>query len=348
MKLSNFKFELPEHRIAQYPISIKEDARLMVIHKNSGQIEHKTFKDLPSYFSEGDTLVANNSKVLPCKLYGCKEKTNAQVEVLLLRKLNHEHALWDTIVEPARKIRIGNKIYFNNGELIAEIIDNTTSRGRILKLLFNGTEEEFYALIDQIGHMPLPNQIGRPSTIEDRDYYQTIFAQNIGSIVLPAAGLHFTPYLLKYLELQNIAVVDLTLHIGLGELKTIDMEDLTKVRASSERFVITEETADVVNQSLDTQKKVCAVGTSVLRAMESSVSVACKLKPTDSWTNKFILPSYSFKVCNALLTTFHLPSSISLVSVAAFGGEELVLAAYAEAIKENYRFFLYGDSMLII
>ncbi|ROT47447.1 tRNA preQ1(34) S-adenosylmethionine ribosyltransferase-isomerase QueA [Candidatus Cardinium hertigii] len=348
MKLSNFKFELPAHNIAQYPMHPKEDARLMVLHKDSGQIEHKTLKDLPSYFSEGDTLVANDSKVLPCKLYGYKEKTNAKVEVLLLRKLNNENALWDTIVEPARKIRIGNKIYFGNGELVAEIIDNTTSRGRTLKLLFDGTEEEFYALIDQIGHMPLPNQIERPSTLDDRTYYQTIFAQNIGSIVLPAAGLHFTPYLLKYLELQNISVVSVTLHIGLGELKIIDMEDLTKVKASSERFIITQESADVVNQSIANQKKVCAIGTSVLRAIESSVSVSCKLKANNNWTNKFILPSCSFKICNALLTTFHLPSSISLVSVAAFGGEELVLAAYAEAIDKHYRFFLYGDAMLII
>lgn len=231
---------------------------------------------------------------------------------------------------------------------MAEIIDNTTSRGRTLKLLFDRTEEEFYALVNQIGHMPLPPQIGRSSEPEDRAYYQTIFAQNIGSIVLPAAGLHFTPYLLKYLALQNISVVPVTLHIGLGELSTIDMEDLTKVRASSERFTITPETATVVNHSLQHQKKVCAVGTSVLRAMESSVSVACQIKPASDWTNKFILPSYSFKVCSALLTTFHLPSSISLVSVAAFGGEELILNAYAEAIKEGYRFFLYGDSMLII
>ncbi|AXI24470.1 S-adenosylmethionine:tRNA ribosyltransferase-isomerase [Cardinium endosymbiont of Sogatella furcifera] len=348
MKLSNFKFTLPEHSIAQYPIEAKENARLMVVHKASGKIEHTTFKELPTYFNEGDTLVVNDSKVLPCKLYGCKEKTNAQVEVLLLRKLNDEHGLWDTIVEPARKIRIGNKIYFGNGELVAEIIDNTTSRGRTLKLLFDRPEEEFYALINQIGHMPLPHQIGRPSKPEDREYYQTIFGANIGSIVLPAAGLHFTPYLLKYLALQNIAVVPVTLHIGLGELSTIDMEDLTKVRASSERFIITQETTKVVNQSLSHQKKVCAVGTSVLRAIESSVSVSCQLKEASDWTNKFILPSCTFKVCNALLTTFHLPSSISLVSVAAFGGEELVLDAYAEAIKEGYRFFLYGDSMLII
>ncbi|WP_339044204.1 tRNA preQ1(34) S-adenosylmethionine ribosyltransferase-isomerase QueA [Cardinium endosymbiont of Tipula unca] len=348
MKLSNFKFDLPEGSIAKYPIAEKQEARLMVVHRDSGQIEHKTFKDLPTYFSEGDTLVVNDSKVLPCKLYGYKEKTNAQVEVLLLRKLNAENDLWDTIVEPARKIRVGNKIYFGHGELVAEIIDNTTSRGRTLKLLFEGTEADLYALINEIGHMPLPAQVGRSSEPEDREYYHTIFSQNMGSIVLPAAGLHFTPYLLKYLELQNIAVTPITLHIGLGELRTIDMEDLTKVRASSEYFVISEKAANVVNDSLTNQKKVCAVGTSVLRAMESSVSVSCKLKPNSDWTNKFILPSFPFKVCNALLTTFHLPSSISLVSVAAFGGEELVLAAYAEAIKENYRFFLYGDSMLII
>lgn len=309
MKLSNFKFELPAHSIAQYPLEVKGDARLMVVHKDSGKIEHKAFKDLLTYFSEGDTLVINDSKVLPCKLYGCKEKTNTQVEVLLLRKLNDEHGLWDAIVEPARKIRIGNKIYFGNGELVAEIIDNTTSRGRTLKLLFDRTEEEFYELINQIGHMPLPHQMGRSSKPEDREYYQTIFAKNIGSIVLPAAGLHFTPYLLKYLALQNISVVPVTLHIGLGELTTIDMEDLTKVRASSERFMITQETTKVVNHSLNHQKKVCAVGTSVLRAMESSVSVSCQLKEVSDWTNKFILPSCPFKVCNTLLTTFHLPSS---------------------------------------
>ncbi|MDD9139553.1 MAG: tRNA preQ1(34) S-adenosylmethionine ribosyltransferase-isomerase QueA [Candidatus Cardinium sp.] len=348
MKLSNFKFELPKDLIAQYPIESKEAARLMVVHKDSGQIEHKTIKELASYFEKGDTLVANDSKVLPCKLYGYKEKTNAEVEVILLRKLSHEHALWDTIVEPARKIRIGNKIYFGNGELVAEIIDNTTSRGRTLKLLFEGGESDFYALIEQIGHVPLPPQIGRSSTPEDSLYYKTLFAKNIGSIVLPAAGLHFTPYLLKYLELCNISVTCVTLHIGLGELKTIDMEDLTKVKAASERFIITEEAAHVVNQSLAKQKKVCAVGTSVLKAIESSVSVSCHLKANNGWTNKFILPSYPFKICNALLTTFHLPFSSSLVNIAAFGGEELVLAAYAEAIKEKYRFFLYGDAMLII
>ncbi|HLP34794.1 MAG TPA: tRNA preQ1(34) S-adenosylmethionine ribosyltransferase-isomerase QueA [Amoebophilaceae bacterium] len=348
MKLSNFKFTLPEKNIAKQPIEQKEAARLMVVHKDSGQIEHKLFKDLPTYFLEGDTLVVNDSKVLPCKLYGHKEKTNAQVEVLLLRKLNQEDALWDTIVEPARKIRVGNKIYFGDGALVAEIIDNTTSRGRTLKLLFDGTDEEFYALLDQMGHMPLPNQIGRQSEPADKEYYQTIFAQNIGGIVLPAAGLHFTPYLLKYLDLHNVSVVPITLHIGLGELRTIDMEDLTKVRAASEWFNISPDTMQVVNASLEQQRKVCAVGTSVLRAIESSVSASYKLKTNSGWTNKFILPSYTFKVCNALLTTFHLPSSLSLVNVAAFGGEKLILHAYAEAIKEQYRFFLYGDSMLVI
>ncbi len=348
MKLSNFKFALPEKNIAKQPIEPKEAARLMVVHKDSGQIEHKLFKDLPAYFLEGDTLVVNDSKVLPCKLYGHKEKTNAQVEVLLLRKLNHENALWDTIVEPARKIRVGNKIYFGDGALVAEIIDNTTSRGRTLKLLFDGTDEEFYALLDQMGHMPLPSQIGRQSEPVDKEYYQTIFAQNIGGIVLPAAGLHFTPYLLKYLELHNVSVVPITLHIGLGELRTIDMEDLTKVRAASEWFNISSDAMRVVNTSLEHQRKVCAVGTSVLRAIESSVSASCKLKTNSGWTNKFILPSYTFKVCNALLTTFHLPSSLSLVNVAAFGGEELILHAYAEAIKEQYRFFLYGDTMLVV
>ena len=348
MKLSNFKFSLPEHCIARYPMDPKEGARLMVVHRDSGKIEHKSFKDLPSYFSQGDTLVVNDSKVIPCKLYGYKEKTNAQVEVLLLRKLNHETALWDTIVEPARKIRVGNKIYFGNGELVAEIIDNTTSRGRTLKLLFEGTEEEFYMLIDQIGHMPIPSQIGRPSEVEDKQYYQTVFSKQLGGIVLPAAGLHFTPYLLKYFALQNVAIVPLTLHIGLGELQTIDMEDLTKVRPSSEHFIIPQETANVVNTSVAHKKQVCAVGTSVLRAIEASVSVASQLKAKDDWQNKLILPSYPFKICSRLLTTFHLPFSRSLIAVAAFGGEKLILSAYQEAIKEYYRFFLYGDSMLII
>ncbi|TDG95766.1 tRNA preQ1(34) S-adenosylmethionine ribosyltransferase-isomerase QueA [Cardinium endosymbiont of Culicoides punctatus] len=348
MKLSNFKFDLPEGSIAKYPIAEKQNARLMVVHKNSGQIEHKTFKDLPSYFNEGDSIVVNDSRVLPCKLYGYKEKTNAQVEVLLLRRLSQEDDLWDTIVEPARKIRVGNKIYFGNGELVAEIIDNTTSRGRTLKLSFEGTSEELYELINEIGYMPIPSHMGRPAELEDRTHYQTIFAKNVGSIVLPAAGLHFTPYLLKYLELQNIAVVPVTLHIGLGELKILDMEDLTKVRAASEYFTIPEGTATTVNNSIVNQKKICAVGTSVLRAIESSVAVSWQLNANSNWTNKFILPSCHFKICNALLTTFHLPSSISLINVASFGGEELILAAYAEAIKENYRFFLYGDSMLII
>jgi len=348
MKLSNFKFSLPEHFIAKYPIYPKEDARLMVVHKDSGHIEHKTFRDFSLYFSAGDTLVVNDSKVTSCKLYGYKEKTNAQVEVLLLRQLNHEESLWDTIVEPARKIRVGNRIYFGNGELEAEIIDNTTSRGRTLKLLFHGKQEDCDAFIEEIGQMPLPTQIGRPSEPEDKQYYHSIFSKQLGGIVLPAASLHFTHYLLKYFALHNVSVVPLTLHIGLGELKTIDMEDLTKVRPSSEYFSISQATADVVNVALDNKKKVCAVGTSVLRAMESSVSVSCQLKPKNDWQNQLILPSYSFKICNSLLTQFHLPSSRSLISVAAFGGEELILKAYEEAITEGYRFFLYGDSMLII
>lgn len=348
IKLSNFKFSLPESLIAQYPIEKKENARLMVVHRKTGQIEHKVFKDLHSYFNEGDTLVVNDSKVLPCKLYGYKEKTNAQVEVILIRQLNHKNNLWDTIVEPSRKIRVGNKIYFANSELIAEIIDNTTSRGRTVKLLFDGTEEEFYALIDEIGHMPIPPQIKRPSEPSDKLAYQTIFSKHIGSVVLPAAGLHFTPYLLKYLELKSVSLVPITLHIGLEELRTIDMEGLSKVRAASEPFTISEQTQHAINSSIDQQKRVCAVGTSVLRALESSVSVSHRVKATHSWTNKFIIPSYNFKICNALLTTFHLPYSTSLISTAAFGGESLILEAYAEAVKEKYRFFLYGDSMLII
>ena len=348
MKLSAFKFDLPANQIALYPAETRDEARLMVVHKATGKIEHKLVKDILDYFEVEDTLVINDTKVFPANLYGSKEKTDAQVEVLLLRALNEQVHLWDTMVDPARKIRVGNRLYFGNGELVAEVVDNTTSRGRTLKFLFDGTQEEFYHIAEQLGTIPLPEQLKRKAEDVDRIHYQTVYAKHIGSVVAPTAGLHFTHYLLKRLELKGINVAPITLHIGLGTLKAIDMEDLTKYRACAEQFLISEETAQVINQSLDNKRQVCAVGTSSLRTVESSVSVAGRLKPGAQWTNKFIFPPYRCKICTSIITGFHLPKSTPFINVASFGGYALIMEAYQVAIKEKYRFFVYGDAMLII
>jgi len=348
MKLSSFKFTLPSKLIASHPVENREEARLMVVHKHTGQIEHKTFKDLIDYLGENDTLVLNDTKIFPSKLYGSKEKTGAQIEVFLLRELESGEHLWDTLVEPARKIRVGNKLYFGDGELVAEVLDNTTSRGRTLKFLFEGTREEFYEIVDQLGFVPLPNQLKRKPEAEDRERYQTIYAQHIGAVVPPFAGLHFSAHLLKRLELKGVHIAPLTLHIGLNSMKIIDVEDLTKYRIGSEQFLIPDDTVTTVNTALDDKKQVCAVGTSTIKALETSVSVAGRLKPAQGWTNKLIFPPYDFKVCTSLITNFHLPESLPLVNAAAFGGYELMMEAYQLAIKEKYRFFVYGDAMLII
>lgn len=348
MKLSAFKFELPEEKIAKYPSENRDDSRLMVLHKETGEIEHKVFRDVVDYFEEGDVLVNNDTKVFPARLYGQKEKTGAQIEVFLLRELNPEMHLWDVLVDPARKIRVGNKLYFGEGELVAEVIDNTTSRGRTIRFLYDGSDEEFYKAIDTLGETPLPRTIPRATEPEDRERFQTIYAKHVGAVAAPVAGLHFTLQVLKRMEIKGVDVKSLTLHIGLGTFRPVDVEDLTKHKMDSENYIIGQETADYVNRALDNKKRVCSVGTTSMRALESSVSAGGRLKANEAWTDKFIFPPYEFKICNALITNFHLPESTLLMQAAAFGGYDNIMKAYQVAQKEGYRFFSYGDAMLII
>lgn len=348
MKLSEFKYDLPTGLIALYPAENRDESRMMVVHRDSGKIEHRIFKDVLEYFDEGDVIVGNDTKVFPARLYGNKEKTGAQIEVFLLRELNSEMHLWDVLVDPARKIRVGNKLYFGEGELVAEVIDNTTSRGRTIRFLFDGTEEEFYKAIDILGETPLPKYIQRKTEPEDRERFQTIFAKNKGAVAAPTAGLHFTPQLLKRLEIKGVDMDYITLHIGLGTFRPVDVEDLTKHKMDSENFYVKQETADRVNRALAEKKRICAVGTTVMRTLESSVSATGKLKANEGWTDKFIFPSYEFKICNAMVTNFHMPESTLMMMAAAFGGYDLIKEAYETAIKEKYRFLTYGDSMLIV
>jgi S-adenosylmethionine:tRNA ribosyltransferase-isomerase len=348
MKLSEFKFDLPVGSIALYPAENRDESRLMVVHKSTGKIEHKVFKDLTEYFNDGDVLVINDTKVFPARLYGNKEKTGAKIEVFLLRELNKDMRLWDVLVDPARKIRVGNKLYFGEGDLVAEVIDNTTSRGRTIRFLFDGTDEEFRKLIDSLGETPLPKYIKRKTEPEDRERYQTIFANVVGAVAAPTAGMHFTRQLVKRLEIIGSAIVPITLHIGLGSFRPVDVEDLTKHKMDSENFQVGTKTVAAVNDALENKQKVCAVGTTSMRALESSVSANGRLKERQGWTDKFIFPPYEFKICNTLITNFHMPESTLLMMACAFGGYDLVMKAYQEAIKENYRFFSYGDAMLII
>jgi S-adenosylmethionine:tRNA ribosyltransferase-isomerase len=348
MKLSEFKFELPLKLVAQHPAEDRDLAKLMVLHKDTGEIEHKTFKDIVDYFDEGDILVTNNTKVFPARLYGNKEKTGAQIEVFLLRELNKEMHLWDVLVDPARKIRVGNKLYFGDGELVAEVIDNTTSRGRTIKFLYDGDDQDFYKLVDSLGETPLPKYIKRPVEEADRERFQTIYAEEVGAVAAPTAGMHFTRQVLKRMELKGIKTSPITLHIGLGTFRPVDVEDLTKHKMDSENFKVPKKTAELVNESLDSKKRVCAVGTTAMRSMESSVTANNRLKENEGWTDRFIFPPYEFKICNALLTNFHMPESTLLMMAAAFGGYDNVMNAYQEAIKHKYRFLSYGDAMLII
>ncbi|MEO9801648.1 MAG: tRNA preQ1(34) S-adenosylmethionine ribosyltransferase-isomerase QueA [Reichenbachiella sp.] len=348
MKLSEFKFDLPPGLLALYPTENRDESRLMVIHKDTGEIEHKVFKDLIGYFGEGDSVILNDTKVFPARLYGNKEKTGAKIEVFLLRELNKELHLWDVLVDPARKIRVGNKLYFGEGDLVAEVIDNTTSRGRTIRFLFDGTDEEFYKSIDELGETPLPKEIARKTEPEDRERFQTIYADKVGAVAAPTAGIHFTKQMLKRLELQGVDTRAITLHLGLGTFRPVDVEDLTKHKMDSENYIVPEDTASLVNKVLDDKKKVCAIGTTVLRALESSVSANGRLKANEGWTDKFIFPPYDFKIVKSLVTNFHLPESTLLMNAAAFGGFDLVMEAYQVAIKEKYRFFSYGDAMLII
>lgn len=348
MKLSQFKFDLPAGCIALYPAENRDESRLMVIHKDSGKIEHKIFKDIVKYFNDGDTLVINDTQVYPARLFGNKEKTGAKIEVFLLRELNKEMRLWDVLVDPARKIRVGNKLYFGEGDLVAEVIDNTTSRGRTIRFLYDGSDEEFRSLIDSLGETPLPKYIKRETEPEDRERFQTIFSEKIGAVAAPAAGMHFTKQLVKRMEIIGADMTPITLHIGLGSFRPVEVEDLTKHKMDSENFFVKKDTVDIVNKALDNKKRICSVGTTSMRALESSVSANGRLKEREGWTDKFIFPPYEFKICNALISNFHMPESTLLMMACAFGGYDLMMDAYQTAIKENYQFFSYGDAMLII
>lgn len=349
MKLSNFGFELPEGLLAEYPSEQRDEAKLMVLNRKEGTIQHKHFKDLVDYFDEGDIMVFNNTKVFPARLYGNKEKTGARIEVFLLRELNSESRLWDVLVDPARKIRIGNKLFFGEDSgLVAEVIDNTTSRGRTLRFLYDGSYEEFRKKLNEMGETPLPKYIKRSVEASDEERYQTIYAKHEGAVAAPTAGLHFSKHLLKRLEIKGINLSELTLHVGLGTFNPVEVEDLSKHRMDSEEVFIPESTADAVNKALDTKKRVCAVGTTVMRSMESSVSANAHLKPYEGWTNKFIFPPYEFSVANCMITNFHTPKSTLMMMTSAFAGHDLLKEAYEEAIKEGYKFYSYGDAMLII
>jgi len=350
MKLSKFKFNLPENQIAQYPSHHRDESRLLVLHRKDGKIEHKIFKEVIDYFNEGDLFVFNDTKVFPARLFGNKEKTGAQIEVFLLRELNREMRLWDVLVEPARKIRIGNKLYFGDDDsVVAEVIDNTTSRGRTLRFLFDGTHEEFKKSLFDLGETPLPrNMISRPVEPEDAERFQTIFANKEGAVSAPAAGTHFSRELFKRMEIKDIDTAFITSHMSLGNFREIDVEDLTKHKMDSEQMQITEETAQRVNRAKDEEKNVCAVGVTVMRALETVVGTEGRIKAYDGWTNKFIFPPYDFTVATAMITNFHLPLSTLLMLTAAFGDYDHVMNAYDVALKEGYRFGVYGDAMLIV
>jgi len=348
MKLSEFKFELPQNLIALDPAENRDDSRLMVVHKDSGKIEHRVFKDIVEYFGEGDVLVGNDTLVFPARLYGRKEKTGAKIEVFLLRELNADMHLWDVLVDPARKIRVGNKLYFGNGDLVAEVIDNTTSRGRTIRFLFDGDSAAFDKVVETLGETPLPKYIKRKVKPEDKERFQTIFAKNKGAVSAPTAGLHFTRQLLKRLQLKGVDMSFITLHIGLGTFRPVDVEDLTKHKMDSENFIVGNEVVDTVNKALDTKHRVCAIGTTAMRALESAVSATNRLKAREGWTDKFIFPPYDFKICNAMITNFHMPESTLLMMASAFGGYELITEAYKVARKEKYKFLTYGDAMLIL
>jgi len=351
-KLSQFDFELPKELIAQYPPDNRDESKLMVLHRDSGKIEHRIFKDILEYFDDGDVMIFNNTKVFPARLYGKKEKTGAKIEVFLLRELNNEQRLWDVLVDPARKIRVGNKLYFSdddgNDVLVAEVVDNTTSRGRTIRFLYDGPEEEFQRDLYSLGNTPLPKYINRPAEAIDRERYQTIYAKEVGAVAAPTAGLHFSRELLKRLEIKGVNFAELTLHVGLGTFRSIDVEDLSKHKMDAEYFRIPPHAAEIVNQGKDRASRICSVGTTSMRSIESAVSADGYLKPAEGWTNLFIFPPYDFSIANCMVTNFHLPKSSLLIMICAFGGYDLLMEAYQEAIKKKYRFFSYGDAMLII
>jgi S-adenosylmethionine:tRNA ribosyltransferase-isomerase len=351
-KLSQFTFNLPKNLIAQYPAEERADARMMVVSKKTGKIEHKHFKDILEYLGDKDALIMNNTKVFPARMYGRKEKTGAKIEVFLLRELNKEVRLWDVLVDPARKIRVGNKLYFfdKNGKevLVAEVVDNTTSRGRTIRFLHDGDSDSFQAVLATLGQTPLPKYITRNAEAIDEERYQTIYAKEIGAVAAPTAGLHMSRELYKLLQIQGVNFGEITLHVGLGTFRTIDVEDLSKHKMEAEYFRIEPKTAELVNEAKSTGKNVCAIGTTTMRALESSISASKLLKPAEGWTNLFIYPPYDFSIANMLITNFHLPKSSLLIMVSAFAGHELLTEAYEIAMKEKYRFYSYGDAMLII
>ncbi len=349
MKLSKFKYKLPDDKIALHPVGNRDESKLMVLDREKGTIEHKIFKDVLDYFNDGDVMIFNDTKVFPARLYGNKEKTGAEIEVFLLRELNREQRLWDVLVDPARKIRIGNKLYFGeNDMLVAEVIDNTTSRGRTLRFLFDGNYDEFKKTLYSLGETPLPKFINRPVMPEDKERYQTIFARHEGAVAAPTAGLHFSRELLKRFEIKGVDFSYITLHVGLGNFRSVDVEDLTKHKMDSEQIFVPEETCTRVNRAKEDRKNICAVGTTVMRTLESTVSTQGQLKPFEGWTNKFIFPPYDFNVANRMITNFHLPLSTLLMMVSAFAGYDFLMEAYRIALKHDYRFGTYGDAMLII
>ena len=349
MKLSQFNFELPASLVASYPNDQRDESRLMVIDRAKGTIEHKTFKDILDYFDDGDVMAVNNTKVFPARLYGKKEKTGAKIEVFLLRELNEESRLWDVLVDPARKIRVGNKLYFGEDDLmVAEVVDNTTSRGRTIRFLYEGDHQEFKNTLYSLGETPLPKSLKRKPEEIDRERYQTIFASEEGAVAAPTAGLHFSKEVTKRLQIKGTEFAALTLHVGLGTFRTIDVEDLSKHKMDAEYFDINEKCVELVNRAKENRKRVCAVGTTSMRAMESAVSANYMLKPMNGWTNLFIHPPHDFSIANCMLTNFHLPKSSLMIMVAAFMGYDLTMKVYKEAVKEKYRFFTYGDAMLII
>ena len=349
MKLSQYGYEFSQDMIAKYPTTNRDDARLLVLDRKTGDIEHRLFKDIIEYFDEKDMFVFNDTKVFPARLQGCKEKTGADIEIFLLRELNRELRLWDVLVDPARKIRIGNKLYFGNDELMgAEVIDNTTSRGRTLRFLFDGSYEEFKEALYNLGEMPLPRWVRENVEPEDEEWYQTIYAKHEGAVAAPTAGLHFSKHLLKRMEIKGIESAFITLHVGLGNFRTVDVEDLSKHKMDSEQFFVTPEAVEQMNNTKKAGHKVVAIGTTVMRTLETVVSVGGMFKPAEGWTNKFIFHPYQFTSADAFVSNFHLPYSTQLMMVAAYGGYDKVMNAYNVAREEGYRFGTYGDAMLIL
>jgi len=349
MKLSQFKFDLPLNLIAQHPAKSREDSRLMVVYRDTGKIEHKVFKDVLGFFDDKDVMIVNNTKVFPARLYGRKEKTGAKIEVFLLRELNKPNRLWDVIVDPARKIRVGNKLYFgDNDELVAEVIDNTTSRGRTIRFLFDGDDNAFRQMLETLGETPLPKYIKRKPEEEDKERYQTVYAKYEGAVAAPTAGLHFSRELIKRLEIVGVKFAEVTLHTGLGTFRPIEVEDLSKHKMDAEYFKIDDVASTIVNKAKTEKRQVCSIGTTTMRAVESSVTAQGLLKPAEGWTNLFIHPPYEFNIANTLITNFHLPKTSLLIMTCAFAGYDLTMEAYQTAIKEKYRFFGYGDALMII